>query len=335
MNKGILLSFLLFTTLQAGTANEPVKFSDSEYQLISDLRNHPVISFEDLGDVIDFARMVELSGLPFAVLEPRVVRLIVEGEPVFSALDKAMRRELFHRWHVDIVKRVTDNPDKFITNINKLALTDDEKKRVINVYATCIRSFANARDREMMKPKICGDTDDYPYPKHQHPDLSVRSSAEINSSAHSRAYRSLMDQAYHVAIHYRLDTFERVIMSKCIAEQSLRFLVPKEHPLRALKKHASIYKQSPDEAFFMRTGVCSNFSTLSYSAALALGLNGKIFSQPTACTCIWNSEENGEWFHTHPFNSKSLCEINRFKATPKSRILPNAMRNLTRVADPN
>jgi hypothetical protein len=287
-------------------------------EIIRALLLNEALEFEDKDDVIDFAKMIADSGFAYASLEPRFTRYLRKDELLFTALRKAIEREGFHRWHEDIVMRVKTSDDSFVQEIDRMLIAAKEKQRVLNVYATCIASFANPVDRALMRPNICDASDDYRTPRHQKHPVSLRSMSELNESAHFRTYRRLIDAAIATATDMNLSTFERVAMAKCIAEQSLRFFFPSSQPVKALHKHRQLSRKAPEEAFFMRTGVCSNFSGISKNVSDELGLAGKIHLAKKGVHVYLEFEEQGEWFHTHPFNSKSQCDIMRFMNAPKS-----------------
>ena len=278
-------------------------------------------------DMIEFAEEITQSGLNFHDLEPRIKRYLEDGHLIFNALQKAIERERFHLWREDIIDRAINENGVFINSIKKMNLTANESYRVQKVYAVCIASFINPPDRKMMEPKICGDIDDYKKPRHIRHPVSVRINHHSREAIHLMAYRSLLDEARRVADQYILNTFERVVMAKCIAEQSLRFIPPSHNPFKALHKHHLLEKKAPEDAFFMNTGVCSNFSGIAYNAALELGLSGKIHLAKHGVHVYLEFRDRGEWFHAHPFNSKSKCDITRFKRiehpSPPSEIIPN------------
>lgn len=281
--------------------------------LIKKLILHNTIRFEDLDDVLSFASTISESTFDFEQLEHSIVRRLKKGDPVFTALDHAIQRAQTHQWHIEIVERVTHENDDFVTQVNLYPLSDNDKKRVIKVYGSCIASFADETYREYIRfKKACDGVDEFKRPRHERYPVTARTSSDDHASTRSDVYKLLMDKASSVANELDLSVFDRVIMAKCIAEQSLHFFPYTHHPLKALYKSRLVSRRSPEQTFFMRTGICSNFSAIAYNAALALGLEGKIYLTRRYEHVYLEFNVGGEWFHAHPFDSKTQCTINRF-----------------------
>lgn len=306
------------------TKHQPM-FTEQQMQALSDrklnalvrvLIAHRTIKFEEIVDVIDFSREIIESGLNFKDIEPRIVRSIDKGEVVFMALEKAITREKFHQWHAGVVKRISEKNGAFVSKVQQLDLPNSDKRRVINVYATCIASFQDDNDRLVMSTSIGEPLDEYNAPRYRRYPVVVREDHDWEQSVHNVAYQALMHEAKEVAENYNLSTFEKVVMAKCIAEQSLRFFLPSHHPFKAWHKHRMLRSKAPEDAFFMHTGVCSNFSGIAYNAALELGLRGKIHLAKNGVHVYLEFEELGQWYHAHPFNSKSGAVITRFMSNP-------------------
>lgn len=280
--------------------------------VIAKLILHKQIKLNDAQDVVDYAQEIAESGHEFFELEPRIIKYMDKGELAFGALSKAIARESFHQWRLAKINEVVQEENAFVEQLKDMGLNKSDETRVIKVYATCVASFTKSADRERMAPKICGALDEYDKPRHVKYPVSVREKKSSQGVPRVWAYRHLIAAAQRVSEQYDLDTFEKIIMAKCIAEQSLRFLVPAHHPFKALHKTMILTSKSPEHAFFMDTGICSTFSSIAYVAANELGLKGNVFLAKRGVHVYLEFQANGEWYHTHPFNSHSSCDINRF-----------------------
>jgi hypothetical protein len=281
--------------------------------IIAETIIHPIIRLQDAESLIVFADEIKNSGLNITELEARLIKYLSAGELVFSALRKAIKRSSFHKWKVSQINMVNEKNDKLTRRLSALALSEKDYQKVINAYAVCINSFRDKNARyKILKPKICAPLDKYRKPRYKKHGISVREDLMGQANSQVLAYNYLIDEAKKVAQKNNLDTFEKVIMAKCISEQSLQFFPPEHHPIRALKKTCAMDRKSPAEVFFMNSGVCGNFSGLTYIIANAVGLTGKIFLAKNNFHIYLEFEENGTWYHIHPFNSKSGCDIIRF-----------------------
>lgn len=314
MNRSILfITIFIFAHASSifSSASEQTN-RQSRADLMRSLNAHKTIKFEDQEDVADFASQIEDSGFTFKVLEPRIVRYMAKGDVLFTALDHAITRERFHQWHEDIVARTTIKSGRYVRTVEQMNLSTTEKERLINVYATCIASFTNNYDRKFIEPEVCDASDDYLEPRHIKYPVSAREHSQDLKTDQLFAYRSMINEAQMVVEEHELGTFQRIAMAKCISEQSLRFFKPSQHVLKAWHKHRLLSSRAPERSFFMNTGVCSNFSGIAYNAAIALGLKDKVHLAKKGVHVYLEFEEDGQWFHTHPFNSKSKCDITRF-----------------------
>lgn len=282
-------------------------------QLLGDLIIHPTIQFDDTETLITFADQVRQSGLDFKALEPRINKYLLAKQTLFEALRKAVERETFHQFKILRNKEVLGAFDSFVQNITKLKLSDPHQAKIINAYAVCVDSFNHAHHRESMKPKICDPVDDYPKPRSKRKIVSVRESLAHEATREVMAYRALIAHARDISERQKLTSFEKVKMAKCIAEQSLKFFEPSRHLFQALKKTCEMDEKSPEEAFFMESGVCGNFSGLTYNIAKQLGLKDKIFLTKKGVHIYLEFTERNNWYHAHPFNSQTSCDIIKFK----------------------
>lgn len=281
---------------------------------IKEIILHNKIRLNEAQELIDFSQDVKDSGLSFVDLEPRIKRYIKNGDRVFSALNKAIERESFHQWKQIQINKVANQYTDFVHSINELNLHAYDHKKIINTFATCVASFRDPVARNtIMKPKICDPIDDYEKPRHKNGNVTVCEIPALEETARVIAYRQLIIEAIKVADQEQLSAFERLRMAKCMAEQSLRFFVPSHHPIRALRKNRAMDKKSPEEAFFMTTGVCGNFSGIAYNIANAIGLKDQIFLATNKLHIYLEMTHDGNWYHAHPFNSKSRCDLTRFQ----------------------
>lgn len=281
--------------------------------VLGNLIIHPTIQFDDTETLITFADQVRQSGLEFNALEPRINKYLLAKQTLFEALRKAVERERFHQFKILRNKEVLGSFDAFVQNITKLKLSDPHQAKIINAYAVCVESFNHTRHREFIRPNICDPVDDYPKPRSKRKIVSVRESLSDETTREVMAYRALIAHARDISERQRLTSFEKVKMAKCIAEQSLKFFEPSHHLFRALQKTCAMDEKSPEEAFFMESGVCGNFSGLAYNIAKQLGMKDKIFLTKKGVHIYIEFTELNNWYHAHPFNSQTSCDIIRFK----------------------
>lgn len=282
--------------------------------IVADLILHPAIKLEGAAELIEFAQKVSESGLDFrSQLEPRLKRYIKEKMPPFIAVDEAIAKESQSQWRNSKVAEAKDKNRPFVAWVNQSRLSELDKQKMIRVYAVCIASYENAADRAMLEPKICDPVDDYPEPRYNKCPSSVGRKLRITKTDRAKAYRSLMEEARRVASLHDLNDFERIMMARCIGERSLRFFVPSHHPIKSAFKEIARHHNTPDKAFFMRSGICSNFSAITYNAARELGLENQVHLVRKGAHVYVEFREGSNWYHTHPFNKRSVCDITRYK----------------------
>jgi len=266
--------------------------------------------------LIAFAIQIRDSGLTFAELEDRVVRYIGKDTPPFTALTRAIAREKFARFKTRRNQEVLNENGVFMRALNQLGLAAADRKKVENAFAMCIDSFRQPQNRRRMQPAVCEPLNDYQTPRCHKTRVSVKEKKSLKPTNKSLAYSALVAEAKDVAEQEELDIFEKVMMAKCIADQSLRFFEPSAKPLRALKKTWAMNRKSPDEAFFMKSGVCGNFSGIAYNLGNELGLGNQIFLTKTGLHIYLEFRVGQTWYHTHPLSSMSDCDIIKFNSDP-------------------
>lgn len=281
--------------------------------IIAELLIHEKIRFDDTEEIIAFAGLIKDSSLPLTLIEKRVVKYLGQGESLFGALRKAIEREQFHQFKTDRINDVKNGFNPFIETISKIKLNEANLNKVLNVYAVCIDSFNYPQFRStFMKPKVCDPVNEYHAPQGLKHLVKVRESLANKTTKEAIAYRALVSQAKTTADRNHLSTFERVVMAKCIAEHSLRFFQPSHHLFRALRRTCEMTEKSPEEAFFSENGVCSNFSGIAFNIAKSLGLSEKIMLAKKGMHVYLEVQEKGRWYHAHPFNNQSHCDLTAF-----------------------
>lgn len=282
--------------------------------IVADLLIHEKIRFGDTEEIIAFAGIVKDSSLPLRLLEKRVIKYLGQGESLFSALRKAVEREQFHQFKIERIKDMQKSSSPFVETIAKIRLSEAHLNKVLNVYAVCIDSFNYQKYRSTyMKPKVCDPVDEYHEPQGISHPVKVRQSLAGKTTKDAIAYRALVSQAKTIADHNQLSTFERVVMAKCIAEHSLHFFQPSHHLFRALRRTCEMTEKSPEEAFFSENGVCSNFSGIAFNIAKSLGLADRVRLAKKGMHVYLEVQERGQWYHAHPFNNQSHCDLTAFK----------------------
>lgn len=303
----------------------PQLFSADEFEVITaedlseTIKNiilHKKIKLTSADDLILFARQVKNSGFTFKALELRMNHYLAKGELVFTALNKAIVRERFHRWKIRQNKKVVLQQGPFIKSIHNAKLTKFEENKLINAYGVCIQPFTVVEDRnneEKVKPRVCGPDDEYPEPRHQKHSAHVRQTRSARERPRTKAYDLLLREAKKVVTIYELNRFEQIKMARCIADQALRFFEPEHHPFSAAKKLIAMNRKSQEDAYFMHRGVCGNFSGIAFNIAHYLDPDAPIFLAKSGPHVYIEFEVAGMMYHTHPFNRKSRCDINRYK----------------------
>jgi hypothetical protein len=264
--------------------SNPEIFSEEEFQtieynrlapLIGELILHPQIKIDEPQLLIDYAQEISDSNIEFSVLETRIESYLKKGMVGFDALTRAIEREKFSQWKQRQIHKVKTANNDFIRSIQSSNLKDADKEKLVNVYSVCVAPYTDENERASITPTKCDPSTAYKKPRHLSHKVSVRTSPSSNqNAAHARAYWSFVEETKQIADRRGLDVFERMRMSKCIAEQSLQFVDPADHPFKALSKLVKMHTKSPEETFFMRSGVCGNFSSIAYNMARELGLEG-------------------------------------------------------------
>lgn len=302
-------------------SSNPQLFSEEQFQSIEDNRLvfnvavlilHPYIKLTGAQELIDYAQTVSSSGYSFARLEPRILKYVKKKMFPFDALELAIKRQRQADWKKGQIQKIRDARDSFVDSILQLQLEEKDEEKVISVYAVCVAPFTDSELRPLMKPTVCEPQDNFKRPRHNRKKPRIRTGADLDNSLRERAYWELMAASNRVADGQGLDVFERIKMSKCIAEQALLFFQPIDHPLKSLGKLVELSINSPEDAFFEESGVCANFSGMIYNVANELGLRGKVHLARKKVHVYVEFEEENAWYHVHPFNSQGRCDITKF-----------------------
>jgi hypothetical protein len=282
--------------------------------IIDELLGHPKLKIPSIELLVDFALDIKISGFNLEELENRLYANLEKGLPLFSALSKAIEKTGDSQWR-ELQKRSLDPQEQLVIEINALKLKADEYKKVLDIYAVCIKPWKNQEYRSTrLQPKICAPSDDYAAPRHDGQHVTIRTKASTKRNDRVTAYHQLAQEGALVADDLNLSVAERVMMAKCVAEQSLTFFTPSHSPLKALKKIRHAQTHSPEHAFFGHEGVCTNFSGLSYNFSRELSLENHVFLARKGMHTFLEIEIDGEWFHSHPFNGTNKgCDLIRFK----------------------
>lgn len=302
-------------------SSNPELFSEAQFQsieaqklgpVIAILILHPQIKLDEAQDVVEFAQTIIESSYSFAQLERRILKGVSEKETAFHALAEAIEKEDAHQWRKNQVAKVKEEKGLFLQAIEKLNLSKEETEKVIHVYGACMAFYKNKEDREFATPSICDPMQKYPAPRHEKHPGSVRTKKSGKETPQILAYRALAAEALNLANTYSLTDFEKIKMSKCVAEQAIRFFKYQDHLLRSVCKTIDLDTKSPEEAFFMHTGLCANFSGIAYNFALDLDMKGRVFIAKKGMHTYLEFESNHNWFHMHAFNNQTRCDITRF-----------------------
>lgn len=302
-------------------SNNHELFSEEQFQsiaksklgpIIALLILHPKIVLNEASDLIEFAQTIVESGYTFAQLERRILKGISEELTPFHALAEAIEKEDAHQWRKNQVEKVKQEKGAFVQSIEKLNLSNEDRDKVVHVYGACMAFYADKSAREFMTPSVCDPMEIYQKPRHEKHAAFVRTSKSSKETPQVLAYRALAAQALYLANTFSLDDFERIKISKCVAEQSIRFFKYVDHPLRAVCKMHDLDSKSPEEAFFMHTGLCANFSGIAYNFANDLDMQGRVFIAKNGMHTYLEFESGKNWYHMHAFNNQTRCDITRF-----------------------
>jgi len=296
-------------------------FSEAQFQsieknklgpVIALLILHPKILLEEPQDIVEFAQTIIDSGYTFVQLERRILKGISEKLTAFHALAEAIEKEDAHQWRKNQVEKVKQEKGSFVQAIEKLNLSREDSEKVVHVYGACMAFYSNKSERQFATPSVCDPMQKYPTPRHEKHSASVRTSKCGKETPQVLAYRALAAEALNLAKTLSLDDFERIKMSKCVAEQSLRFFKYQDHLLRSVCKTVDLDTKSPEEAFFMHSGLCANFSGIAFNFARELDMKGRVFLAKKGMHTYLEFESNKSWYHMHAFNNQTRCDITRF-----------------------
>lgn len=274
---------------------------------------HEYIKLPTADHIISFAQEIKQSGFLLDNLEKRIIRYIEQEEVPFYALRKAIKREVAHRFKINKNQQVRDDNNAFVHEINSLPLDQNDTDKIINAFAVCIDPYRYPDQRAYITPIICDAMDDeYKEPSFWIKEIKIREEPTSKESPRFTAYHQLMAAAREIAFSQELSTFEKVVMAKCIAEQSMRFFEPSQHPFTALQKVYAMDHKSPEETFFMKNGVCGNFSGLAFNIANELGLRDKIHLAQNGWHVYLEFRDGPNYYHAHPFNRYGNCDIIKY-----------------------
>jgi hypothetical protein len=299
----------------------PNLFNEDQFTIINymDLKDfirplvlHEHIKLPDPEQLVSFAWEMEESGFPFDDLEKRIIHYLEQDELPFFALRKAIKRERFHRFKIKKNQEVHRGDHPFVQKISSLPLDEDDSAKIINAFAVCVDPYQNREERNYIAPTICEATGDYIAPRFLIKEVKVRQESAAKATPRSDAYHMLIVAAREIALREQLSIFEKVVMSKCIAEQSIRFIEPSQHPFSALIKVCTMEHKSPEDAFFMKTGVCGNFAGVAFNIANELGLRDRIHLAQNGWHIYLEFRDDSNFYHSHPFNRNSNCDITRY-----------------------
>ncbi|USN50558.1 MAG: hypothetical protein H6731_09885 [Myxococcales bacterium] len=287
--------------------------NQNKHDIIKKLLLHEYIIFNEPQLVIDFADSIQGSGFSFIRLEKHLINYLKNGLTPFKALDKAINKLKNEEWtrkqHYNV-----NTGHTLLKNINELNLSLDDHDKIVHVYAVCINSWRDPENRQgRLKPKICEPVKHYKKPRHDKHAPKVRQSFSHNASKKSHAYNYLVQEAWSVAQDFGLSSAEKVVMIKCVAEKSLKFFEPLHSPLKSLSKIHKARTRSVENEFFSHSGVCLNFAGIAYNLGEKLGLENSIHLADRHLHSYLEVEIDGEWYHSHPFNSNhKSCDLTRF-----------------------
>lgn len=306
MNTQIFPSFLAFffgLSLLAMNEN-PQQILGS---IREELRALEALKILDNDDIALMAEQIFNSGLPFEAVKVRMVRYMLNKSAPFEALEKALILEEKSIFKKRMIAEVRDNPSSFIEELNKINLSTNKSDKILRAYAVCAYPLTKEEYREKLKPKISHDPiNHYTQTRHDNASVKFRREASKKDNKETRAYRLLLRESEKIVQNYQLDDYQIISMAKCMAEQTLRFFKPLNHPAQALKESAKIAHRSPESAFFAEHGVCSNFCVITCNIAQSLGVEAPMFVAERKLHAYIEIKTADGWYHTHPFASDGI-----------------------------
>lgn len=312
MNTQIYCSFAaLFFTFSLLAIN------DDHQQILGSIKKE-LRALEELkilndNDIDIAAEQIYNSGLPFEAVKVRLVRYITNKDTPFDALEKALILEERSLFKKRMIAEVRGNPSSFMTELYALNLSANQSEKVLRAYAVCAYPLTNIEYRDKLRPKISQDPiNHFIHPRSQkNSSVKYRQKASKKDNQEKRAYSLLIRESEKIAREYKLDDFEIIAMAKCMAEQTLRFFKPIDHPAQALKESSKISYRSPESAFFAKQGVCSNFCVITCNIAQGLGVRAPMFIVERKLHAYIEIKADDGWYHTHPFASDGI-DFTRF-----------------------
>lgn len=279
--------------------------------IIDRLILHKTIVLNSIDNLIDFAYETKRSSYDLDSLQARIEKYLSKGELIFSALYRAIDYQNNFFWRLAKINALKNNPDRLVNIINKFRLTEEEREKVHKIYAICLNPWRNSFDRQnRLKPKVCRATDDYQKPRHINAKVQQRTEPTEKISPLVIIYRLLMQEAYNIAEAEHLDDMEKIVMAKCVAEQSLKFYTPSEHPLKAIIENHAATSRAPESAIFYDEGICTSFSAITLNVAHRIGLKNQVVLAQNGMHFYLEIKIGAKWYHSHPFNSiNKTCDL--------------------------
>ncbi len=284
------------------------------FVLIDLLLLHDDIVLDSTEDLIEYARMIQASEYSLTKLRDRIIRYQERGFESLPALEKAIQQEQKAEWYLRQRDALSDY-DALQIRINTLLLAPLDREKVLSVYAKCVNPWRNEEYRNtILAPKICDPLDNYKSPRHKSNPAKVRTKEGTRDTPRNRAYAILVEESAAMAESLNMNAAEKIVMAKCVAEQSLEFFVPSHNPLRTMEKLRAAQKSSPAHTFFSNHGVCTNFSALAYNFGRKMGLQGQLFLAERHLHTYLEINIDGKWYSSHPFNSMNKgCDLIPFE----------------------
>jgi len=320
--KSFFPTILIYFLFQASIGFAQDLYLQEELDTLkSTLAAHPRLGALDSNTRLDFALELLESGFSYNAIENSLTRFLQNGDLPFKALEKAISSEQNKYWRTSQIRRLSEKPDFITSQIKKLELAASEQQTALAVYALCIEPLTYSAIRlERFTPRVCDPIDTYKYLRH-HDSVKISTTPSDKNNERVKAYNILVQAGKEIIASEKLEDLEILLMAKCMAEKSIKFMPPKNHPLNACYESLKARTRSPQSAFFQETGACPNISGVAYNMAKALGFKGPIFFARHHLHVYLEVQVHNEWFHFHPLKShKNSCDFTRLNNPRKSPI---------------
>jgi hypothetical protein len=115
-----------------------------------------------------------------------------------------------------------------------------------------------------------------------------------------QAFFLLMGASKEIIAEQKLDEWQQLCLSKCIADEMIEYSPTSRHPLRAARLFINSYRLDGAEILSSRYGVCTTYARITEAIAHELGFGTRVRIGQKGKHFFNQINIEGKWYHFHP-----------------------------------